>query len=443
MSISKEMLEGFEKRYNDNPANAASESAISRVGIQEASFNNDALRKHNFVFSDKVKKGKVTYQKMSGRCWMFASLNTARIDTMKKLNMKTLEFSQNYTFFWDKLERSNYFLESIIETLDEKTTSQVVIYLLKEPLQDGGQWDMFSGIIKKYGIVPKDHMPETFHSSNSHFLNITLNSRLRFYAKEMRKMHQDGKSIDEIIQFKDEMLYNIYNVLVKALGKVPKVVNFEYLDKDENFHRLPSMSPTDFFKEVVGWNLEDRVSLINAPTSDKPFGKAYTVEHLGTVKEGKAIKHINMPIEDLKKAAIKSLKNNDAVWFGCDVGKMLAGKEGIMDSEMFKFDDTLGNMPAWSKGDRLEFRESELTHAMVITAVDLDDDGNVIKWEVENSWGKDVGNKGDYSMDDKWFDEFVYQIMVDKKYMDEKYLSVLDDEVIALKPWDPIGALAL
>ncbi len=441
--INKEMLNEFENRYNGDLANIASQNAISRVGIEEASFNNDVLRKHNFVFSDVVKKGDVTSQKMSGRCWMFASLNTARIDTMKKYNMKTLEFSQSYTFFWDKLERSNYFLESIIETLDEATTSQVVIYLLKTPLQDGGQWDMFSGIIEKYGIVPKDHMPETFHSSNSRVLNDILNSRLRFYAKNMRKMYEEGKELDEIKEYKDEMLYNIYNVLVKTLGKVPTEVNFEFYDKDNNFKKLPSMSPVDFFKEVVGWKLEDRVSLINAPTTDKPFGKAYTVEHLGTVKEGKAIKHVNMPIEDLKKAAIKSLKNNDAVWFGCDVGKMLARKEGIMDSEMYNYEATLGNMPAWSKGDRLEYRESELTHAMVITAVDLDENGDVIKWQVENSWGTDIGHKGDFSMDDRWFDEYVYQIMVDKKYMDDKYLSVLDDDVIALKPWDPIGALAL
>lgn len=445
MKISNELLKKYENEYKSNDINKAVAGSIAKVGIQSASLNNEVVRKHNFVFSDVTKRGEITNQKQSGRCWMFASLNTARVDVMKKLNLETFEFSQNYTLFWDKLEKSNYFLESILETLDEETNSRIISHLLQAPVQDGGQWDMFSGLLEKYGSVPKYMMPETFHSSNTRMLDVVITRKLRKFAQILRTEYKENKtSIEKLRAIKEEQLQDVYNILVKCLGEVPTVFDYEYYDKDKVFHRIENLTPQKFFKEYVNWKLEDKISLINAPTDDKPYERAYTVKFLGTVKEAKPICYINVPIEELKSAAIKSIKDGNPVWFGCDVGKNLDREAGIMDLQMYNYRYTLGS-ENWSftKAQRLDYGESLLTHAMVFTGVDLDKDGKPIKWMVENSWGDTSGDKGIYSMSDDWFNEYNYQIMVDKKYISKKYLKALDKEIIKLEPWDPMGALAL
>lgn len=441
--IKEETLKSFKERFTSNRENQVIKNAVAKVGIEEASFNNDTLRRHNFVFSDETKKGTITNQKQSGRCWMFAALNTARVDTMAKLNMETFEFSQNYTLFWDKLEKSNYFLDSILETLDEPQDSRLIAHLLMAPVQDGGQWDMFAGILNKYGVVPKEVMPETYHSSRTASLNSALTSKLRQYAKDLREGHQNGKTLDELTAMKEEMLYFIYNVLVKALGEVPETFTYEYRDRDNNFHRIADVTPQDFFKNYVGWDLENMVSLLNAPTEDKPYGRAYTVKYLGTVKEGKQITYINAPIEALKEAAIKSIQAGEPVWFGCDVGKMSDRQAGIMDSKAYEYDLVLGEGLNLNKAQRLDYGESLLTHAMVFVGVDLDENGKPLTWKVENSWGDAVGKKGIFSMEDAWFDEYNYQIAVNTRYVDEKWLKALDEPIIELEPWDPMGALAV
>ncbi len=443
MQISHDLLKKYKSDYNKHPHNKAVAGAIARTGLQEASYNNEALKKHNFHFSHETKRGKITSQKSSGRCWMFAALNTARVKTMEELNLENIEFSQNYTLFWDKLEKSNYFLEGILETLDEPRDGRLVAHLLNDPVQDGGQWDMFSGILEKYGAVPKDAMPETFHSSNTAEMVSRLTCWLRKYAQILRSSHEEGYSMDELRRMKEEFLSEIYAILVKCLGEVPEKFDFEYRDKDKEFHKDENLSPREFFKKYIGWNLDEKISLIHAPTADKPYGRAYTVKFLGTVKEARPICYINVPIEVLKDAAIKSIKAGAPVWFGCDVQQMSARKDGYMDMEMYNYDLTLGELPPFTKAQRLDYGESMLTHAMVFTGVDLDAQGQPIKWQVENSWGEDVGDKGMFSMSDAWFDEFNYQIMVEKKYVEPKWLKALDEPVIELEPWDPMGALAL
>ncbi|MCV3733926.1 C1 family peptidase [Mycoplasma enhydrae] len=441
--INEKLLKKFSEKYNSDATNKAVENAVAKVGIKEASTNQEVLRRHNFQFSHTTKKGNVTEQKQSGRCWMFAALNTARVKTMEKFDLKTTEFSQTYTLFWDKLERSNYFLDAIIDTVNEQTDSRVVSHLLKSPLEDGGQWDMFSAILNKYGIVPKDHMPETFSSSNTYNMNSYLVSMLRYFAFEIREEYKKSKDLNKLNALKENYLYYVYNILVKSLGNPPKVVNFEYEDKDGKYHRLETMSPQQFFKNVVGWNLDNKVSVINSPTIDKPYNKTYTIKYLGNVVEGKQIKHLNLPINELKKMAIESIKNGEPVWFGCDVGKMSQSIVGIMDHEMFKYEDVYGYFPKWTKGKRLEYGESLLTHAMVFTGVNLDKEGNPINWQVENSWGTKIGREGVFSMSDQWFDEFTYQIMVDKSYLSKEALDIYENsEVITVAPWDPMGALA-
>lgn len=440
--IEQETLARFKERFSANRENQVIKNAVAKVGIDDAAFNNEVLRRHNFAFSEETKKGAITNQKQSGRCWMFAALNTARIDTMAKLNVDSFEFSQNYTLFWDKLEKSNYFLDSILETLEEPRDSRLIAYLLMAPVQDGGQWDMFSGILEKYGAVPKEVMPETYHSSKTQILNRAITTKLRQFAKDLRVGHQEGKSLEELTAMKEEMLYFIYNVLVKALGEVPETFTYEYRDKDNQFHRIADITPQDFFNNYVGWDLENMVSLLNAPTADKPYGRAYTVKYLGSIKEGKRITYINAPIEVLKEAAIKSIQAGEPVWFGCDVGKMSERTAGIMDTEAYEYELILGEPLKLDKAERLDYGESLLTHAMVFVGVNLDAEGKPLEWKVENSWGDAVGKKGIFSMSDEWFDEFNYQIAVNKRYIDEEWLKALDEPVVELEPWDPMGALA-
>lgn len=440
--IHTDMLTEFKSRFATSKEDQTIKNAVARVGFEDTAFNNEVLRRHNFVFSDETKIGKMTNQKQSGRCWMFAALNTARVDTMKQLNVDHFEFSQNYTLFWDKLEKANYFLESILETSEEPLDSRLLAHLLTDPVQDGGQWDMFSGILQKYGAVPKSAMPETYHSSRTATLNQLLTSKLRQFAKELRNSSQAGHTVEQLHEEKEEMLYFIYSLLVKALGEVPETFTYEYRDKDGNFQRIQDITPREFFQTYVGWDLENMVSLLNAPTADKPYKRAYTVKYLGTVKEAKPVTYINAPIEALKEAAIQSIQAGEPVWFGCDVGKMSERKHGIMDSQTYVYDLVLGQDILLNKAERLDYGESLLTHAMVFVGVDLDANGKPIKWKVENSWGDAVGDKGIFSMEDAWFDEYNYQIAVNKKYIDSKWLKALDEPVIKLEPWDPMGALA-
>ncbi len=440
--MNQETIKKFQDRFDKDPKSQAAKNAIAKVGFEEASFNNEILKDHNFLFSDETERGDITNQKKSGRCWMFASLNVARVDVMKKLNLKTFELSQSYTFFWDKLEKANYFLENILKTLDEDRDSRLLHHLLAAPLQDGGQWDMFKHILKKYGIVPKSVMLETFSSSNSNTMVDLMTSRLREDACMIRRKYKEGQSVDQLRAEKEEMLYEIYNILVKGLGQPPTSFDFEYRDKDDKFHRISNISPKEFFDKYVGWDLDSKISLINAPTEDKPYGKAYTVEYLGSIYEADPVRYVNVPMEDLKESAIRSIKDGNPVWFGCDVGKMLERKQGIMDLHTFDYEETLGFKSEFTKAERLDYSESVLTHAMVLVGVDLDENGKPLKWKVENSWGDESGDKGIFSMSDAWMDQFTYQIMVDRKYVDEKWLKAYDGPLTKLAPWDPIGSLA-
>ncbi|MFA6796815.1 MAG: C1 family peptidase [Bacilli bacterium] len=439
--INSKLIKEFDSKLTAQ--DRAVSGAIAKFGINETSLNNDILRKHTHKFSTKTLRGERTSQNKSGRCWMFAALNTARVDAMKNLNIETFEFSENYTLFWDKFERTNYFLDAVIETADEPLNSRVVAFLLADPLGDGGQWDMFKAILKKYGAVPKEAMPETYSSSNTAELRTYLTSMLRFFTKQLRDEYKKSKDRSVLKNMKKDMLYKVYNILVKALGNPPEKVQFEYEDKDKKFHRMPEMTPQEFLAKTVKWNLDDRISIINAPTKDKPFNKTYTVKFLGNISEAKPVKYLNLEIDRLKEIAIESIKNGEPVWFGSDVGKSSERKLGIMDMDVYNYDLTLGYKPKWDKGSRLDYYESLLTHAMVLTGVNLDDEGKPVTWEVENSWGEKPGKKGMFSMGDEWFSNFVYQIMVDRKYLTEDESKAFEEEPKVLDPWDPMGALAL
>jgi len=440
--ISTSMIDAFSDKIHSVAENKVVQDAVMKSGIKAATLNSNAIVSMNPVFSEEIETGKVADQKQSGRCWMFAALNTFRHKFSDAFNLKDFELSQNYTLFWDKFEKSNYFLESILDTAAEPLDGRLVSWLMDTPQQDGGQWDMLVAIIEKYGVVPKQAMPETFQSSRTLELNGILNTKLREDAGVLRTMSADGKSRDALEEAKTAMLGDIYRILAFSLGEPPKAFDFEYRDEDKKFHRDLGMTPQDFFKKYVGLDLNDYVAIINAPTQDKPYKKTYTVQYLGTVVGGHKIKYLNVDMETLKSLAVSQIKDNESVWFGCDVGKYSDNTHGIMDTALYDFDTAFGTEFKMTKAERLDYKHSCLTHAMVLTGVNLVD-GKPNRWKVENSWGEKWGTKGYFVMSDPWMDEYTYQVVINKKYLSDELKSAFEQEPIELKPWDPMGALAI
>ena len=443
--ITKEQIEAFDADFGAQRANRVAMNAVTNNGLLASAIRREAVEQDVHEYSISLEQGEICNQKQSGRCWMFAALNTLRYQVMKKYDLKTFELSQAYLFFWDKLEKSNYFLESILDTLDEPANGRLVSYLLTAPVNDGGQWDMLCNLIEKYGVVPKTAYPESKASSGSREMDMTLTEKLREDACILRKLHKEGKGLDELRARKTRMLGEIYRLLCICLGEPPKTFTFEYRDKDNNFHREEGLTPKSFFEKYVGVDLSDYVSLINAPTEDKPYGRSYTVQYLGNVKEGSAVRYLNLPISELKRCAMEQLADDLPVWFGCDVAQSYLSDEGIMDTAALDVDALFG-FPVegcMDRAERLEFGESLMTHAMVLEGVRLGADGAPELWKVENSWGKDHGRNGFDTISDAWFDEYVYQVVVDKKYLTDEERHVFEtEEARVLAPWDPMGSLA-
>lgn len=441
-SISQNLLDQLEKRFDENPGNRMAMNAAVSCGICASSRNYETEREVPHEFSISLEQGAVTNQKRSGRCWMFAALNCMRFQVIKKQNLEDFELSQSYPLFYDKLEKANYFLESILDTLDEPTDGRLIAHLLAAPLNDGGQWDMLCSIVEKYGLVPKTAMPESVSSSATQEMVSYMTEKLREYACVLRKGHKAGKSMEQLKKEKEAMMETVYRMLCISLGKPPKTFTFEYRDKDGNFHREENLTPKAFYEKYVGLRLDDYVSVINAPTEDKPFYRSYTVQYLGNVKEGRPVKYVNLPIEEMKQAAIAQLKDGEPVWFGCDVGKRSFRDGGLMDTGIYDVETLFDTDFPMTKAERLEYGQSLMTHAMVFQGVNLDENGRPDRWRVENSWGEEAGKKGYFVMSDRWFDEYNYQVVVNKKYLSSKALEAYEMEPVRLNPWDPMGSLA-
>lgn len=433
----------FDEAFASEEKHIVAMNAVTSAGVVASAKNVYAAKNNQNGFSVEVDAGKVCNQKQSGRCWMFASYNVMRLEVMKRLNLEEFELSQNYPLFWDKLEKSNYFLENMIETIDEPVNGRVVSFLLRDPIGDGGQWDMFRSLTAKYGVVPKDVMPETAVSSMTREMNNLLTKKLREFAVELRRKHQNGASANELREAKTEMMQTVYRILCTCLGQPPVRFTWKTRDKDHNFVCVEDMTPQEFFAEYVGWDLDDYITVINAPTEDKPYGKTFTVQYLGNVADGKyPVKYLNLPMDDLRDITIRMLKDGEAVWFGSDVGQFSDRKAGYLTMDALSADKLFDTTFSMTKAERLDYGESMMTHAMVITGVDLDEDGKPLRWKVENSWGDEVGKKGYFIMDDAWFGEFAFQILLHRKYLSEEQQAQFAQEPILLKPWDPMGSLA-
>lgn len=441
-----ELTSSFTDRLFDNyEANAkyqAIENAVTHNGLLKSLENRQSSIENDYVFSLDVTKDSVTNQKASGRCWMFAALNTFRHQLISDYQLENFELSQAHTFFWDKYEKSNWFLEQIIATADQELSSRKVKFLLDVPQQDGGQWDMVVALFEKYGVVPKSVYPESVASSNSRELNQYLNKLLRQDAQILRDLVASGASIETLQAKKEELLQEVFNFLAMTLGLPPRHFNFAYRDKDNQYHSETDISPQEFYKKYVGLKLSDYVSIINAPTQDKPYNQSYTVELLGNVVGAPSVRYLNVEMKRLKELAIAQMKLGETVWFGSDVGQSSNRQTGVMATGIYDFTSSMDIELKQDKAGRLDYSESLMTHAMVLAGVDLDENGQALKWKVENSWGEKVGDKGYFVASDAWMDQYTYQIVVRKDLLTAEELAAYEAAPISLAPWDPMGALA-
>lgn len=441
-SLEQDFTDKLYAAYEANPKFAAIENAISHNGLLASLEKRSAAVENIPVFSLDLTKDKVSDQKASGRCWMFAALNTFRHKMIAGFQLEDFELSQAHTFFWDKYEKSNWFLEQVLATADQELTSRKVKFLLDTPQQDGGQWDMVVSLFEKYGVVPKSVYPESISSSNSRELNQILNKLLRQDAQILRELVSEGANSAELQAKKEELLQEVFNFLAMNLGLPPRQFDFSYRDKDNHFHSESGLTPLTFYQKYVDLKLEDYVSIINAPTADKPYGRSYTVEMLGNVVGSKPVRYLNVEMDRLKELAIAQMQAGETVWFGSDVAQSSNRKAGVMAEGMHDFTASMDIRLTQDKAGRLDYSESLMTHAMVLTGVDLDENGRAKKWKVENSWGEKVGNKGYFVASDAWMGEYTYQIVVRKEFLTAAELAAYEAEPLVLAPWDPMGALA-
>lgn len=441
--ITNQQIKDF-RTATDDKHNNIIRRAVTKNGIHSASFDQEIANINTPIFSIDLDTGKVANQKQSGRCWMFAALNTMRHDIKDRFHISDeFQLSQSYTLFWDKFEKANYFYENVLKTATEPLDSRRVDFLLTTPQQDGGQWDMIVSIIEKYGLVPQSIYPESKASSATAELNNTLNTLLRHDATVLRGLVAQQASKDKISNARNEMLANVYRLLSLTLGEPPVQFDFEYRDELHNFHVERQLTPQDYYQKFVSWDLDEYISVINAPTADKPFDATYNVDMLGNVVGGRDVKHLNVDINKMKAFAISQLKDGQSVWFGVDMGPQVDRESGLMASGIFASDDLFNVDSTMTKAQRLDYGESLMTHAMVLTGVDLDENDQPTKWKVENSWGEKVGKKGYFTMSDDWMSEYAYQIVVKKEYLSSELVNIYDNsKPTLLSPWDPMGALA-
>lgn len=459
-------------------------NALYKLGIKSAALKPESQLENNFDFAINLASQRATSQLQSGRCWLFAAVNLIRENLCKKLNIDNLELSQSYLAFWDKFERANFMLECIIDTVHEKVSNRYVHYFLTSGVADGGQWDMINNVVEKYGIVPKNIMPDTYASSHTNELNYLLNWILKSGALKIRK--NSNKSFEELQKIKENVLEEVFRLLTISYGKLPEKFDFVATRKIKLNSKFKTMYDTKyekfvdknltaltFYKKYIKPQLNDYISLINAPTKSKPMYQRFSFKYLNNVIGGKPIMHQNVEINLLKYLAIKTLFNEKPLWFGADVSFYGDSLKGFWNDKSFDYNTLLGTTFDLDKGQEIDYRSSSMNHAMLITGVDLDlksfkefekklqklsgkkalefinsnyDKLKVSKWKIQNSWSEKVGNKGYYVMSESWFNKYVFQLVIEKNLFNsiKKKLNLksFDNEPIILEPWDPIGTLA-
>jgi bleomycin hydrolase len=432
-------LELLRKDFSASPGYRLAQNAVTRVSVDDVAISRQVVSSTDHSMSTLLDDWKVTNQQRSGRCWMFAGLNLLRAGAMRKLGLKDFEFSQNFVMFWDKIERANYFLEAVIETAGRDLDDRTVAYLLDSVAGDGGQWNMFVAVIDKHGLVPKALMPETQSSSDTGKMNSVLRYQLRQGARSVREAAAQGT--DAARAAKADLLEVVYRVLSIHLGTPPEQIDWQWTDKDREFHRDGVLTPREFAARYVDLPIDDYVCLVHDPRPSSPAGRTYTVEYLGNVIGAPPVTYLNVGIPLMKDIAVQALRAGEPVWFGCDVAKMMSNEYGMWDAGLYDLPSVYDTAFSLGKAERLAYHETRMTHAMLFTGVDVLD-GVSRKWRVENSWGSDKGKDGFYTMNDSWFDEYVFEIAARRDALPVELRQALDTEPIVLPAWDPMGSLA-
>ncbi|OXV05854.1 hypothetical protein Egran_06381 [Elaphomyces granulatus] len=453
-TISLSQTKYWEEKLLSDPKSRLAISALSANPIPSILTNHAVTVVDTQTFNIKIpfEGDPITNQRSSGRCWLFASTNIFRVALMKKYSLKEFELSQAYLFYWDKIEKANWFLEHVIDTAEEDLDSRLIQELFGKPVQDGGQWDMVANLVNKYGLVPQSLYPDSYNAKNSSKLVSLMTTKLREQALVLRDLARSKSSRADVLlsEKKDKFLQEIHGILTIMLGPPPspeKKFTWDFYDANGNFHRL-SLSPLEFamglsskdsLRACGGINVHELFSLVNDPRN--PYERLLTVDRLGNISGGRSITYVNVDMDTIKSASISMLKAGIPVFFGCDVGKFSDSGSGIMDLDLYDYTLGFNISLGMNKAQRLETGESVMTHAMVLTAVHVEA-GKPVRWRVQNSWGENSGDKGYFIMTDKWMDEFVYQVVVDPRFVSQVVRDVLKQEAKVLPLWDPIGALA-
>ena len=427
------------KEFSSDSSAKVAQNAVTSNNLSTVALRRDLVQEVDFTFSTKLDEWKATNQKSSGRCWLFATLNLFRPGAMKKMNVKEFEFSQAHIHFWDKFERSNHFLEAIIETSDRPVDDRTIHFLLSDPIGDGGQWNMAMNLIRKHGLVPKSAYPESNSSSSTRWMNSILKDMLRSSASEIRGIIESGGGEKEARSHKESRMKDIWRVLCIHLGTPPESFDWQWRDKDKEFHRRGKVTPQEFAEEFVDVDWEEYVCIVNDPRNE--YYQTYTVDYLQNVSGGPPVVYLNVPSDEMKSITQEILEDGMPVWMGCDVGKQMDRKRGLWDANLFETNELYGVEYGMAKADRLRYGQTMMTHAMLFTGVDVYE-GRPRRWRVENSWGDDSGQKGFYTMNDNWYDEHMFEIASPKKYLTEKMLEGLETNPVVLEAWDPMGSLA-
>ena len=434
--ISAEMLEQISKGYEGNASDKALRNALAVAPISTLAINAENAAMIDTHFSDRVKTKGITDQQSSGRCWLFTGLNVLRAKMIDKYDLPGMEFSQNYLFFYDQLEKANLFLQGVIDTKDLPFEDRKVDWLFSNPLSDGGQFTGVSNLITKYGLVPAEAMPETYQANNTSQMAMLIKLKLREDGLDLREAAANGASAKKLQAMKIEQLSEIYRMLALCLGEPVKEFEWIRCDKSNNIVSRKTYTPKSFYDEFIGEDLENNyIMIMNDPCRE--YGKVYEIDYDRHVYDGHNWVYVNLPVERIKEMAIASIKDNTAMYFSCDVGKFANSKKGVLDINNFDYESLMGVTFGMDKKERVQTHASGSSHAMTLIAVDMVD-GKPVKWMVENSWGPSAGYQGNYIMTDEWFNEYMFRLVVEKKYVPEDVLKMFEQTPVQLPAWDPM-----
>ncbi len=437
-SISPKVAKSLRDSVKIKGSTRALQNALTAADAKTLAVNRAILQGHNNVFNHKIKAKGITNQKSSGRCWLFASLNILRPAVIEKYKLEGFEFSQSYLAFWDKLEKANCFLEFMIELGDRKPLDRELDFFVKDPIPDGGWWRYVVALVDKYGVMPQEIMPETYSSEHTSTMNKILQNKLRVDAVKLRGMVAKKKPMAEIRAAKQKMLAEVYRILVLNYGRPPSEFSYRYVDKDKKVSEMKKYTPQSFYKEWVGEDLSQYVNLCNDPT--QPYNKHYRMRRIKNIMGTPEMYYVNVPIKVLKDLAAKALMDDQPVLFAADAGKDMDREKGIMQLGLYDYASIYGVDLKLSKADSLRVRHGVANHAMVFIGVDMQDK-KPVKWLVENSWGKDRGKGGFWTMYDKWFDEHLYSIIVKKAYVPNDVLKIYNEKAVELAPWSSMNLM--